>query len=90
VVVFLAFRLQDSMTGHFSAHEALDVVEAVLLAQLMTGGFLFTLTRLDGIARSVPLYHGLLLAGVVHRKCSQPWSGFSAAALFASNHRRAQ
>jgi lipopolysaccharide/colanic/teichoic acid biosynthesis glycosyltransferase len=63
VVAFLAFRLQDSLTRHFSAHEALDIVEAVLFAQLMTGGFLFTLTRLDGIARSVPLYHGLLLAG---------------------------
>ena len=63
VMAFLAFRLQDSLTRHFSAHEAIDIVEAVLFAQLMTGGFLFTLTRLDGIARSVPLYHGLLLAG---------------------------
>src|SRR5262252_207891 len=63
VLAFLAFRLQDSMTRHFSAHEVLDLVEAVLFAQLMTSGFLFTLTRLDGVARSVPLYHGLLLAG---------------------------
>ena len=63
VLAFLAFRLQDSMTRDFSAHEALDIVEAVLFAQLMTYGVLFTLTRLDGIARSVPLYHGLLLAG---------------------------
>jgi lipopolysaccharide/colanic/teichoic acid biosynthesis glycosyltransferase len=62
VVAFLAFRLQDSMARHFSAHEALDIVEAVLFAQLMTGGLLFALTRLDGIARSVPLYNGFLLA----------------------------
>jgi FlaA1/EpsC-like NDP-sugar epimerase len=41
----------------------LDIAEAVLFAQLLTYGLLFTLTRLDGIARSVPLYHGLLLAG---------------------------
>ena len=40
----------------------LDIAEAVLFAQLLTYGLLFTLTRLDGIARSVPLYHGLLLA----------------------------
>jgi hypothetical protein len=59
VAAILAFRLQDSITRNFSAHEALDIVEAVLFAELMTGGFLFTLTRLDGIARSVPLYHGL-------------------------------
>ena len=63
IVAFVAFRLQDTMTRHFSAHEALDIIEAVLFAELMTGGFLFTFTRLDGIARSVPLYHGLLLAG---------------------------
>jgi FlaA1/EpsC-like NDP-sugar epimerase len=63
VVAFVAFKLQDTMTRHFSAHEVLDVVEAVLFAELMTYGFLFTLTRLDGIPRTVPLYHGLLLAG---------------------------
>ena len=63
VVAFVAFKLQDTMTQHFSAHEVLDIVEAVLFAELMTYGFLFTLTRLDGIPRTVPLYHGLLLAG---------------------------
>src|SRR5260221_14529867 len=63
IVAFLAFRLQDTMTRHFSAHDALDIIEAVLFAELLTGGFLFTLTRLDGISRSVPFYHGLLLAG---------------------------
>jgi lipopolysaccharide/colanic/teichoic acid biosynthesis glycosyltransferase len=63
IIAFLAFRLQDGITQHFSAHDALDVAEAVLVAELMTCGFLFTLTRLDGIPRSIPLYHGLLLAG---------------------------
>ena len=63
VMAFMAFRLQDTMTRHFSAHDALDIIEAVLFAELMTYGFLFTLTRLDGIPRSVPLCHGLLLAG---------------------------
>lgn len=62
VAAFVAFRLQDTMTRHFSAHEALDIIEAVLFAELMTCGFLFTFTRLDGIPRSVPVYHGLLLA----------------------------
>jgi lipopolysaccharide/colanic/teichoic acid biosynthesis glycosyltransferase len=63
IVAFLAFRLQDGITQNFGAHDALDVAEAVLVAELMTCGFLFTLTRLDGIPRSIPLYHGLLLAG---------------------------
>jgi lipopolysaccharide/colanic/teichoic acid biosynthesis glycosyltransferase len=63
VVAFVAFGLQDSMTRNFSAHEVLDIAEAVLFAELLTYGFLFTLTRLDGIPRSVPFYHGLLLAG---------------------------
>ena len=62
-VAFIAFRLQDTTTRHFSAHEALDIAEAVLFAELLTYGFLFTLTRLDGIPRSMPFYHGLLLAG---------------------------
>src|SRR5689334_14231633 len=61
VIAILAFRLQDGVTQHFSAHEALDVAEAVLFAELLTCGVLFTLTRLDGIPRSMPLYHGVLL-----------------------------
>ena len=66
VVAILAFRLQDGVSQHFSAHEALDVAEAVLFAELLTCGVLFTLTRLDGIPRSMPLYHGVLLgAGLI-------------------------
>ena len=51
------------MTRYFSVHEALDIAEAVLFAELMTFAVLFTLTHLDGIPRSMPLIHGLLLAG---------------------------
>jgi lipopolysaccharide/colanic/teichoic acid biosynthesis glycosyltransferase len=63
VVAFLAFGLRNTATRHFSAHEVLDIAEAVLFAELLTYGLLFTVTRLDGIPRSVPLNHGLLLAG---------------------------
>ena len=62
ILAIFALRLQDSMTRYFSVHEALDVAEAVLFAELMTCTVLFTLTRLDGIPRSTPLTHGLLLA----------------------------
>ena len=62
VLALFAFRLQDGMTRYFSVHEALDIAEAVLFAELMTFAVLFTLTHLDGIPRSMPLIHGLLLA----------------------------
>jgi len=63
LLAFFALRLQDGMTRYFSVHEALDIAEAVLFAELMTCGALFTLTRLDGIPRSMPLIHGVVLAG---------------------------
>jgi lipopolysaccharide/colanic/teichoic acid biosynthesis glycosyltransferase len=62
LLAFFAFRLQDGITRYFSVQEALDIVEAVLFAELMTFVALFTLTRFDGIPRSIPLTHGLLLA----------------------------
>jgi lipopolysaccharide/colanic/teichoic acid biosynthesis glycosyltransferase len=66
LLAFLALRIQDGMTRYFSVHEALDILEAVLFATLMTCGVLFTLTRLDGIPRSMPLLQGLVLAtGVI-------------------------
>src|SRR5215813_6130715 len=66
LLAFFAFRIHDGMTRHFSVHEALDLGEAVLLAELMTCAVMFTLTRFDGIPRSMPLIHGvLLLAGLV-------------------------
>jgi hypothetical protein len=50
------------MTRHFSFQDVIDVAEAVLFAQLLTCGVLFTWSRLDGIPRSAPLIHGVLLA----------------------------
>ena len=63
LVAFIALRLQDGMSRYFSVHEALDIAEAALFTELMTFVSLFTLTRLDGIPRSMPFTHGLLLAG---------------------------
>jgi lipopolysaccharide/colanic/teichoic acid biosynthesis glycosyltransferase len=66
LMAFFALRIQDGMNRYFSAHSALDIAEAVLFAELMTTAALFTLTRLDGIPRSMPIMHGLLLAtGVI-------------------------
>ncbi len=66
LVAFFAFRIHDGMTRHFSVQEALDLAESVLLAELMTCAVMFTLTRFDGVPRSMPLIHGvLLLAGLI-------------------------
>src|SRR5262245_17891809 len=66
LLAFFAFRIHDGMTRHFSVHEAVDLAEAVLLAELLTCAVMFTLTRFDGIPRSMPLIHGvLLLSGLV-------------------------
>jgi lipopolysaccharide/colanic/teichoic acid biosynthesis glycosyltransferase len=62
IVAFYAFKIQDNITRHFSAHEAIDIVETVLFVELMTFISLFTLNRFDGIPRSIPLSHGVLLA----------------------------
>ena len=66
LIAFLIFRLHDGLARYFSAHDALDVVKAVICAELMTCTVFFTFTRLEGIPRSTPLIHGLiLLAGLL-------------------------
>ena len=45
LLAFFALRLQDGMTRYFSVHEALDIAEAVVFAELMTFVALFTLTQ---------------------------------------------
>jgi lipopolysaccharide/colanic/teichoic acid biosynthesis glycosyltransferase len=62
LIAFLAFRLSDGMSRHFSVYDAFNVIKAVLAAGLMTSIVLFTLTRLDGIPRSTPFLTVLILA----------------------------
>ena len=62
------FRTRDGMTHLFSVNDALDVAKAVLFSEFFTYLALFSLTRLDGIPRSTPLIHALLLtAGLLER-----------------------
>src|SRR5262245_46705471 len=61
LVAFLVFRTRDGMTHLFSVNDALEVAKAVLLSEFFTCLALFSLTRLDGIPRSTPLIHALLL-----------------------------
>jgi lipopolysaccharide/colanic/teichoic acid biosynthesis glycosyltransferase len=61
LVAFLVFRIRDGMTHLFSVADALDVAKAVLLSELLIYLALFSLTRLEGIPRSTPVIHALLL-----------------------------
>ena len=66
LIAFLVFRIREGMTHLFSVHDALEVAKAVLFSEFMTCLVLFSVTRLDGIPRSTPLIHALILsAGLV-------------------------
>src|SRR5262245_23929177 len=62
LIAFVAFRVGDGMTRYFSVQDAMDVVKAVVFTELTTGTVVFALTRLEGIPRSTPLIHALILA----------------------------
>src|SRR5258706_1763207 len=62
VIAFLIFRLRDQMAEYFSVNDAIDVVKAVVFAEFMIVIVLFTFTRLEGIPRTTPVIHALILA----------------------------
>jgi len=62
LLAIFAFRIPDAMMRYFTVHDAFDIYKAAALAELVTCVVLFTFTRLDGIPRSMPLIHGMLLA----------------------------
>jgi lipopolysaccharide/colanic/teichoic acid biosynthesis glycosyltransferase len=66
LVAFSAFGVHDGLPRYFSVHDAIAVVKAVLVGELLTCVVLFTLTHLEGIPRSTPAIHALTLgAGLV-------------------------
>jgi lipopolysaccharide/colanic/teichoic acid biosynthesis glycosyltransferase len=80
---FAAFRLRDGMAHYFSVHDAVEIAKAVAVAELLTCLVLFTVTRLDGIPRSTPIVHALVLGfGLV---ASRALARFS-----ARTHRRGE
>jgi lipopolysaccharide/colanic/teichoic acid biosynthesis glycosyltransferase len=62
LIAFFLFRIHEEVPRYFSIHTAMDIARAVLFSELVTCMALFILNRLDGIPRSTPLIHGLLLA----------------------------
>jgi lipopolysaccharide/colanic/teichoic acid biosynthesis glycosyltransferase len=58
---FLVFRTEDGILQHFSVDDALKLSKAVATAVVLTCVACFALTRLDGIPRSAPVIHSLIL-----------------------------
>lgn len=66
IIAFSAFRIHAGMTRYFSVLDAIDVTKAVVTAALTTYVVGFMLTRLDGIPRTTPIIHALImLAGLI-------------------------
>jgi lipopolysaccharide/colanic/teichoic acid biosynthesis glycosyltransferase len=61
LIAFRLFRISSTIPRYISVGDLLNVAKAVVVGDLMTAGVLFTLTRLDGIPRSVPAIHALIL-----------------------------
>ncbi len=64
-IAFIVFRIRDGLTHLFSVHDALEVAKAVLLAEALTFLILFSATRLEGIPRSTPVIHALVLGAAL-------------------------
>jgi lipopolysaccharide/colanic/teichoic acid biosynthesis glycosyltransferase len=66
LIALQVFRIADIIPRYMSVNDLLGVAKVVLSGQLMTTIVLFTVTRLDGIPRSVPTIQAVILgAGLI-------------------------
>jgi lipopolysaccharide/colanic/teichoic acid biosynthesis glycosyltransferase len=61
LIAFRLFRISSTIPRYISVGDLIILAKAVVVGDLMTAMALFTLTRLDGIPRSVPAIHALIL-----------------------------
>ena len=61
LTAFSALRVQAGITRYFSVVDAVSVAKAVAAATFATYAVVFSLTRLDGIPRTTPIVHALIL-----------------------------
>ena len=61
LIMFQIFGIGGIIVRYICVNDLLNIVKAVLGAELMTAIVLFTVTRLEGIPRSVPAIHALIL-----------------------------
>jgi len=59
---FQAFRISTVIPHYISVVDVIGLAKAVVFAELVTATVLFVATRLDGIPRSVPVIHAVILA----------------------------
>jgi lipopolysaccharide/colanic/teichoic acid biosynthesis glycosyltransferase len=66
LVAFSVFRIHSAIPRYLSIDDIVVVAKAVLVGEFLTCAVLFTVTRLDGIPRSTPAIHALVLgAGLI-------------------------
>jgi len=61
LLAFAAFHIYGGIARYYSVHDVIDLAKAVLVSELLTCVVLFTVTRLEGIPRSTPAVHALIL-----------------------------
>jgi lipopolysaccharide/colanic/teichoic acid biosynthesis glycosyltransferase len=61
LIAFQIFGIGGIIARYISQNDLRNIATAVLASELMTATVLFTLTRLEGIPRSVPAIHALIL-----------------------------
>jgi len=61
LIAFRVFRVSSTIPRYISVSDLMNLVQAVVAGDLMTAFVLFTVTRLEGIPRSVPAMHALIL-----------------------------
>jgi lipopolysaccharide/colanic/teichoic acid biosynthesis glycosyltransferase len=61
LIAFIAFRVRGGVPAYLSVHDVVDLTKAVCVAELMICIAMFTITRLQGIPRSVPVIHAMIL-----------------------------
>jgi len=60
------FRVSDAIPRYFSMTDAVNLIKSIIAAELCTALAIFTFTRLDGIPRSLPAIHALvMIAGLL-------------------------
>jgi FlaA1/EpsC-like NDP-sugar epimerase len=66
LIAFAMFRIHGAIPRYFSVGDLARLGTAVLAAEMSTCVVLFSLTRLEGVPRSIPAIHALILgAGLV-------------------------
>jgi lipopolysaccharide/colanic/teichoic acid biosynthesis glycosyltransferase len=61
LIAFQVLRISDTIPRYISVGDLLHLAKAVVAGELVTAIVLFTVTRLDGIPRSLPAIHALIL-----------------------------